>query len=225
VSSLATTSAEEIRPETPSTSLPADPVQPPADPIVPPADPVPPAAEETPPVPDPAQPPEPVTPSMPTNSSINHAVIAEVRITGGSGKTDNDFIKIYNPTSSQIDISGWKLRRRTQSGTEYSIKVMPAGSIIMPAGYFAWANSGNGFSDSVGANISSTQTLTDNNSIALTDASSNIIDALAWGSGQTNPFIEGQSYPTNPPALQSLKRKIDNGTMIDSGDNSSDFYI
>ena len=42
--------------------------------------------------------------------TINHLVIAAVQIVGAS--SSNDFIKIYNPLASVVDVSGWKLRKK-----------------------------------------------------------------------------------------------------------------
>ncbi|GEM_PF-1088623 len=152
-------------------------------------------------------------------------LISAIQTTGGSGKSDNDFIKLYNLGDSTMDVSAWQLKKKTQSGTESSIKVFPSGSAIAGHGYFVWANSENNFAVSVGANVSSTGYLSDNYSIALFDTSGKIIDAIAWGSGHTNPFVESSTYPTNPAANQILSRKSLNGAMQDSDNNAEDFEI
>lgn len=133
-------------------------------------------------------------------------LITEVQIAGET--SNSDFIEIYNNSVSQQDISGFKLRKRTQSGAEYSVRVFPKGSIIEGSGYFLWANSTNDFSQKINANASSTQTLAKNNSIAFLDSDGNIIDALAWGDNLLNPFMEGEKFSINPEANQSLTRKF-----------------
>ncbi len=163
-------------------------------------------------------------PVSPPAAGINHLLIAEVQTVGNSGVTNEDYIKIFNPTSAGADISGWKLRKRTKTGTEDSVRVFPAGAAIASAGYFTWANSANGFAASVNANESSTQTLASDNSIALLDASGAVIDAVAWGATQ-NAFIEGSVFGTNPAAGQILKRKIASGAMQDTDNNSADFGL
>lgn len=160
---------------------------------------------------------------IPNAADRNRLVIAEVQIAGAS--STNDFIKIFNPNGSSLDISGSKLRKRTQSGNEYSLRVFPSGSVIPAGGYFMWANSGNGFDVSVGADVSSGETLAGDNSIALLDANGAIIDALAWGKGHAGPFIEGSAYPANPTARQALVRQLAGGTIIDTDNNSADFAI
>lgn len=158
-----------------------------------------------------------------TSAAINHLVIAEVQIAGA--RTTNDFIKIYNPGNSAIDATNWRIRKKTQSGAEYSVKVFPVGSVIQPLGYFLWANSADGFAAAVGAHTSSAETLADNNSVALFHGSGVLVDAVAWGSGHKNPFVETAPYPKNPGANQSLKRKFTKGAVVDTDNNSKDFAI
>lgn len=153
---------------------------------------------------------------------ISHLVIAAVQIAGAS--STNDFVKIYNPANNTIDIGGWKLRKKSSTGADYSLREIPAGSLVPIGGYFAWANSINEFSTSVGANVSSTETLSTNNSVALLDANSTVIDAVAWGTG-INQYVEGAAYPTNPAASQALVRIFQNGAIVDTDNNAADFLI
>lgn len=156
--------------------------------------------------------------------SVDHLVISVIQIAGAS--TTNDFVKIYNPTSVAVDISGWKLRKKTQTATEYaSVRVFASGKTIQPQDYFLWANSENGFAQGLGADESSTQTLAANNSLALLDSSGFIIDAVAWGSGHVDPYIEGTAYPDNPAANQVLSRKFVGGLIVDTDNNAGDFSI
>ena len=163
-------------------------------------------------------------------------VIAEVRITGGAGATDHDLVRIANlagnfastasTASTATDISGWKLRKRTKSGSESSVKSFADGARIAPGEFFTWANSADGFAAAVGADASSTQTLSNDNSVALLDASGTVMDAVSWGSGQTTPFIEGPGFPENPGPEQALSRRIGaDGSLQDTDDNSADFAI
>ena len=158
-------------------------------------------------------------------SAPDHLVIAEVQIAGtASGTSANDFIKIFNPTAISVDVGGWKLRKKSKSGADYSLRVFPDGNAVAPGGYFTWANSGDGFGDVAGANVTSTETLAADNSVALLDASGTIVDAVAWGEG-VNQYGEGAAYPTNPEAGQVLTRKSTNGVMVDTNNNADDFAL
>ena len=102
--------------------------------------------------------------------------------------------------------------------------MFPGGSVIAPAASFAWANSANGFAASLGADVSSTETIAADNSVALFDASGTIVDEVAWGSG-TNQYVEGNPFPTDPSANQVLERRMVDGAASDSDDNATDFAL
>ena len=155
-------------------------------------------------------------------TSPDHLLIAEVMI-GGVSST-NDLIKIFNPSSETVDIQGWKLRKKASTGGDQSIRVFPDGSSIAGESYFIWANSGGGFSESIGADVSSTATLAAGNSVALFDASGTIMDAVAWGSG-TDQYVEGSPYPTDPDPGKALARRRASGTFVDTDNNALDFVI
>lgn len=155
--------------------------------------------------------------------SSGHVLIAAVQIAGAA--SENDLVKLFNPTGSPIDMSGWKLHKKSSTGTDYSLKVFPVGSVIAPGGWFVWANSEDGFSTAVSADVSSTETLAADNSVALMDAAGTIVDAVAWGTG-TSQYGEGPPYPTSPGANQLLSRRSSGSSgMADTGDNSSDFVL
>ena len=155
-------------------------------------------------------------------SSANHILIAAVQIAAAS--SSNDLVKLYNPTASAVDMSGWKLHKKSQTGADYSLKEFPTGSVIAAGQSFVWANSTGGFSETVGANISSTETLAADNSVALMDAAGSIVDAVAWGTGASQ-YGEGPPYPTDPGANQLLARRSSNGVMVDTDNNTNDFII
>jgi hypothetical protein len=149
-------------------------------------------------------------------------LIAAVQIAGATAS--NDLVKLYNPTAAAIDMSGWKLHKKSSTGTDYSLKAFPTGSVIGAGQSFVWANSEDGFSETVSANVSSTETLAADNSVALMDAAGTIVDAVAWGTG-TSQYGEGPPYPTSPGANQLLSRRSSDGVMADTGDNSNDFTL
>ncbi|QQS60307.1 lamin tail domain-containing protein [Candidatus Falkowbacteria bacterium] len=151
-------------------------------------------------------------------------VISRIQITGGTGKTDNDFISIFNKTNSAIDLLGLRLVKRTQSGTtDTTIKSWVDPFLLNPGVIYTWANSNNGFAISINADTSSTQTISSDNGIALRLGSENtgtIIDSVGWGGAQ-NIFVEALAFAQNPGANEILER-IDNQ---DTNNNSLDFRI
>lgn len=163
-----------------------------------------------------------------TQATNQALLIVEVQIAGDS--SDNDFIKIYNQSDNSFDISGYKLKKRSSNGKEYSIIVIGKtqanfrNTIIPARGYFLWANSKDDFYSTIRADVWSKATLARNNSIALLNPEGLILDALAWGESQ-NPFVKGSPFPENPVANQQLKRKKANGNYQNTNNNNQDFYL
>ncbi|MEI6596856.1 MAG: lamin tail domain-containing protein [bacterium] len=150
-------------------------------------------------------------------------LISEVQITGGPGKTENDFIELYNHTNSPFNLKGYRLVKRTKTGTtDTSIKSWSTDVFIPANGYFLWANS-NYFDISVTPNATTTATISSDNGVAIRFGAADtgvIIDSVAWGQAQ-NIFVEGSVFPTNPEANQSLERKIN----LDTDNNNADFFV
>jgi len=48
---------------------------------------------------------------------VSHLVISAIEIAGVVAS--DDFVKIYNPTQSAVDISGWKLRKKSSTGNRF----------------------------------------------------------------------------------------------------------
>lgn len=122
--------------------------------------------------------------------------IRSVAINGTSA--NEDFVEIRNGNDCAINLDGWKLRKRTASGTESSIKVFDgARTIVPPDTSFLWANSSNGFATRLNADDMSTATLSINNALALFDANDTLIDSLLWGT-VSKPFRTEDILLANP---------------------------
>ncbi len=148
-------------------------------------------------------------------------IISEVQIEGES--VDECYIRLYNPSERDIDISGYNLRKKTSTGTDNSVRVFPADSTIKTNDYFLWASSReDNFPSKMNADVFSTQYLSSNNSIALFDSNGSLIDAVAWGDGE-NQYLKGRPLE-NPKEGQIIKRIKEGGSYVLSGDNSLDFH-
>ncbi len=157
---------------------------------------------------------------MPSVASAYNLIFTEIQIRGES--PDESYITIFNHGSINLDISGFKLRKRSSTGKEYSIRVFPQGSIIQSKEYFTWSNSKNDYHLDINADIWSTAGISNNNSIAILSPEGKIIDSLAWGNGE-NQFLKGSPLPSNPEKNQIIKRIFLNSEYRDTGDNSVDF--
>lgn len=146
--------------------------------------------------------------------TADHVVISEVQVRGTS--TLNDFIELYNPTGVDVDMSGWKLRKKSSTGTESSVIVLPEDSVIPAHGFFLWANSLEGYAASLEADASTTQTLAPDNSVVLKTDEDAAVDQVAWGNGGGTQFVERRPFALNPGQHQSIERKARQGSTAAS---------
>ena len=133
-------------------------------------------------------------------------LLSEVQIEGE--KAADEFVELYNAGDEAVNLSGWSLRRKsvndvTAKGT--SLKTFGSSNSIPAKSYFLWANSGGTFKDL--ADTTTSSGLTDNNSLALYDKSSTLIDSLTWGTGHALPFSPAQFG--NPDEKESFTRDLD----------------
>jgi hypothetical protein len=149
-------------------------------------------------------------------------IINEIKLSGGKGKTNEDYVELYNPLDKPLQIGAWNLRKRTQSGKESSIKVFSKEAVIPAKGYFLWAN--NEIASLLAADEASSAYLSSNNSVALLDEHDEIIDQVAWGSGHENPFIEKAAVETIA-FVKDLSEIITRTDFGDSDNNFDDFVV
>lgn len=154
----------------------------------------------------------------------NDLVISQVQITGGASKTNQDFISIYNKSDAIIDLNGLRLVKRTKTGTsDTTIKSWVSPTLLNPGAYHLWANNADGFALSLNAQSESSQTISDDNGIALREGSENtgtIIDSFAFGAA-SNIFVETSPYTTNHIGGQYYARTNNQ----DTNNNLQDFQI
>lgn len=158
---------------------------------------------------------------------VDRLVIVEIQITGGPGKTNDDFIKIYNPSDKPFNLKGYRLVKRTKTGSkDYLIKSWTTDTFIPPLSYYIWANS-NFNSPSFAPDTTTASYIAEDNGIAIRRGANDvgeIIDAVGWGAAQ-NIFVEGSSFPVNPSANQILRRKFIAGQFKDTNNNAEDFEL
>ncbi|MDD5039612.1 MAG: lamin tail domain-containing protein [Patescibacteria group bacterium] len=150
--------------------------------------------------------------------TVDHIVISEVQITGGSGKTTDEFIELYNPMDGAVSVDGWQLIKKTASGTEY-ILVDTFGDRSIPAHSFVLVAHPAGYLGSVQPDLyySTTTSIADNNTVLLLDAAAEVVDAVGFG---TASVFEGAALP-NPGPNKSVERKAQADstaeTMVEGG--------
>ncbi len=46
-------------------------------------------------------------------AAASHVVISQIQVAGTTNSND-EFVELYNPTDSSVDLTSWKLKKRTQ---------------------------------------------------------------------------------------------------------------
>lgn len=156
------------------------------------------------------------------SSAADHVVISEVQIRGDD--VDDEFVELFNPTSSPIVMENWQLRRMTSSGTESNL-VSDIDATIPAYSYFLIAPDEYDGTTTRDLNYSTTQRLAANNSVAIyshetvgEDDVYTLVDLVGMGTAtvvETLPVVPG------PDANGSLRR-LNND---DTDNNSVDFEV
>lgn len=126
-------------------------------------------------------------------------IISEVRI-GEADSPLNEFIELYNRSEETVDISEWKLRKKTSAGTLSSIASIETCVFLPPKKHFLWAHGKGRFAEDADK-VTGTTTgfLSKSNVFEITDSDGTIQDSLAWGDIQN----DNQSAERNLETLES----------------------
>lgn len=170
-------------------------------------------------------------------ASATHIVISEVEV-GKTGAATDEFVELYNPTQSDINIDTWKLKRKTQTGAESDLVSTISGT-IKSHGYFLFVPQ-TGYTGSASADQTysvSDNSITDNNTILLYNNDSTLVDKVGFGTATDS---EGAAE-TNPGAGTSRERQANssstsstmgsggidefNGNGEDTDNNANDFVL
>jgi len=96
-----------------------------------------------------------------TTSSINHIVINEVDTNppGDDSKTISEWVELYNPTDSEVDLAGWTISSTTILKKSFTL---PPGTFIQPGKFLAFSHASLWFTD-----VSELVQLRDNNGFLI----------------------------------------------------------
>lgn len=166
-----------------------------------------------------------------------HIVISEIQISGTT--TGDEFVELFNPTDTDMDLTGWRLARKTSGTSSANLLTNMSGSI--PAhGYFL-VTPPTGYTGSSSADLTyspaSTRISANNTVYLFASDSATLVDKVGIGDGAT----DGEGSPAPLPAdNQSIERKahssstqdsmasgadMTEGNGEDTDDNSSDFIL
>jgi predicted extracellular nuclease len=170
---------------------------------------------------------------MKSSAQVNHIVISQVY--GGGGNTgaqyQNDFVELFNPTTSTVSITGWSVQYASSTGSSWAAAAL-SGSI--PAGKYYLVklgpNSAVGAAlptpdatGSTGINMSGTTGKVILSSSSAPFATScptggTIVDFVGYGSG-ANCF-EGAFAPAPSNTTADIRK---NSGCTETDNNSADF--
>ncbi len=111
-------------------------------------------------------------------------VINEIQIL----PTNERFIELYNSGSSDVDLTGWYIQRKTATGASFGSLVSNPNfdsKKVVAGGYFLVSRSQLEKSNIIVDNL----TLTESNSIQIKNSAGEVVDRTEWGS-----IGEGESY-------------------------------
>ena len=117
-------------------------------------------------------------------AAASHVVISQFATRGPTAATD-EFVELYNPTSSAIDLSGWKMQYKSATGSTWSDRAaLPANTSIPAHGYFLLANQsyiGTVTPDYSSGLWNSGTGMADNGHERIIDAAAVQVDLVGWG--------------------------------------------
>lgn len=145
----------------------------------------------------------------------NNVVINEVQI-AGVNSTD-EFVELYNPTASDVDLTGWRLVRYSSTGTLANLDSSLEGTI--PAfGYYLLGHADYQGNVSLDEAYSTQQNIPSNGAVRLfSDNGITEVDTVGFGD---SVVFETQSVDT-PPANGSVSRT----DGLDTDNNFEDFKV
>ena len=157
--------------------------------------------------------------AAPKQQAAGSIAISEFRTNGSAGATD-EFIELFNQTSSTICIENWQLKVLTGTGNEAVRATIPSGVAIGAGSYYLIANNGYGGT----SDLSYGTGVVDSGGIAIFDDNNVKIDSV--GTSSLSIYSEGTYLnPLTGNLDRSYERLFNGGTgiYIDTDDNFSDF--
>ena len=162
----------------------------------------------------------------PARAASNSVVISEFRVRGPQGGND-EFIELYNLSSSPVNIGGWKVNGSNNAGTTSTRATIAANVVINPGCHYLLTNSGSsGYSGTVTGDQTYSTGVTDDGGIGLLNGTT-LVDAVGMSTGSA--YKEGTQLASlgSTNTARSYERKPGGaaGSGTDTDDNSSDFQV
>mgnify|MGYP001169426471 CR=1 FL=1 len=163
------------------------------------------------------------------NDGVDHVVISEVMFDGPGldSSIENEWVELYNPTNSSVNLTGWDLR--DEGGSVYDITSI---IIISPRSTIIIAENATYFNQTYGINATvqdDTFSMTDSTgNLTLRDSNNDAIDFTAWGnSASWNIDANAGNTTTRNPVSGDINSPNDfsNNTLPTPGSVTNPEFI
>jgi hypothetical protein len=143
-------------------------------------------------------------------------VINEVAWMGTQFSDADEWIELYNNTSSAINLTGWVIVSTTDSTPNFTINSTNCSNVTIPAnGFFLLERTDDTSVSDISADCIYTGSLLNSGeALALKDPSNNVIDTA---NGNGGPWPAGAAPSSNPAGRATMERKI--SSQADSDTN------
>ncbi|MEM3402560.1 MAG: lamin tail domain-containing protein, partial [Candidatus Hadarchaeales archaeon] len=146
----------------------------------------------------------------------NHVVISEV-FYDEAGSDENEYIELYNPTASAVDISNWTVKHYNETGTIQFTATIPSGTSIAAHGFYLLARKSPISPNNSGAlyypDLVYSGTLQNGpgDYIILSDSGGNYVDGMKWGFAN----VAGEVFITDAPDSASVAIDVAGGHSLE----------
>lgn len=157
-------------------------------------------------------------------TSAGAIVFSEIFYDTPGTDSDEEWIELYNGTSSTVDLGGYTITDNNGTGSSYTF---PGGSNIAPGSYFTVAANSAGFNAIYGFDADQYGSISALNNggdvLILTDGQNNEVDIVAWEGGASAGLPAGWGSTTDPSA--STGESIYRSTVTADTDSYTDWAV
>lgn len=169
------------------------------------------------------------------SATADHVVISEIKVSGVSA-TD-EFVELYNPTGSSVDLTDWRLTRKTATGSSQSNLVSSLTGTIPAYGFYLITHPNSVVAGDENYSASSNSISSSNVVYLYSDNGVTLVDKV--GMGDADDFETAAAL--SPDADETIIRKAKPASTLasmfdeamdklmgngeDSDDNSFDFLL
>ncbi len=157
-------------------------------------------------------------------ATANSVVISEIQVgVAGTGNSTQEFIELYNPTDSDVNLSNWKIARKTQGGGS-DIPVSPLVGVIKSHGYYLVAHIDYSGTPAADIEYFEQEPIAPNNTILLYGGAdgTTLVDKVGIGTATDK---EASAAPALTNNGNSVERKANASSTIETMTTGADMLM